>query len=199
VQLGESGDGAKPKRVSLPRGVDPGQVSLDYALRLLSLPRAVGVDPESGKTVTAGLGRFGPYVERGGRYKNLKSVDQVFSISLADALKALEATGSSVLKELGANPSGTGELRVMAGRYGPYVTDGTLNASLPRGIMPDAVSMDDAVNLLEARAARVAEEPNGAGGRRRVAKKATKKASKKKPKAKSKAKAKAKVGASAED
>ena len=163
VQLGESADGAKPKRVSLPRGADPGEVSLEYALRLLSLPRTVGVDPESGKTVTAGLGRFGPYVERGGRYKNLKSVDQLFTISLADALKALEASGSSVLKELGAHPASGAELRVMAGRYGPYVTDGALLASLPKDADPEGFTAEQAVALLAEKG-----KPRGSGkGRRR--------------------------------
>jgi DNA topoisomerase-1 len=162
VQLGEGSEGQKPKRVSLPRGVKVDEVDLELALRLLSLPRTVGVDPESGKTVTAGLGRYGPYVERGGRYKNLKSFEQVFTVPLKDALELLAQTGRSVLKELGPHPDTGADLQVLNGRYGPYVTDGTLLASLPNGADPEAFTAAEAVRLLAEKG-----KPRGSGKGRR--------------------------------
>ncbi|HEV8632234.1 MAG TPA: type I DNA topoisomerase, partial [Thermoanaerobaculia bacterium] len=180
AQLGETSDGERPKRVSLPRGMKPTEVDLAYALRLLSLPRTVGIDPESGKPVTAGIGRFGPYVERGGRYQNVKSVDEVFSISLHDALARLAQKGKTAIKELGPHPDSGGELRVMAGRYGPYVTDGKLNASLPRGADPEAMTLEEAVALLAEKG-----KPPGSGkgrrGRGGARAPAAKKAATKKP------------------
>ena len=162
MQLGEGCDTPKPKRVSLPSGIDWARSSLDFALRLLSLPRTVGVDPESGKTVSAGLAASAR-TSSAAVATDVKSLDQVFTISLADALKALEPTGASVLKELGASPAGGAELRVMAGRYGPYVTDGTLLASLPKDADPEAFTAEQAVALLAEKG-----KPRGSGkGRRR--------------------------------
>jgi DNA topoisomerase-1 len=166
----------------------------------------LGEHPDNQAPVIATNGRFGPYVKWGNEIRSIPTDGSPLEITLEQAVELLKqpkgrrrAAGGEKLKELGQHPISELPIVILSGRYGPYVTDGTLNASLPRGMMPDAVSMDDAVNLLEARAARVAEEPNGEGGRRRVAKKATKKASKKKPKAKGKGKAKAEVGASAEE
>ncbi|HVS03739.1 MAG TPA: type I DNA topoisomerase [Thermoanaerobaculia bacterium] len=151
VQLGESADGAKPKRVSLPRGKGVDDVDLDYALRLLALPRVLGTDPDSGSPVTAGLGRYGPYVERGGRYKNLRQEDEVFTVTLEQALALLAQAGRTVLKELGPHPDTGRTLEVLSGRYGPYVTDGKTNASLPRGADPEALSREEALALLAER------------------------------------------------
>ncbi len=162
VQLGEGSDGERPKRVSLPPGVKPTEVELPMALRLLSLPRLLGVDPESGKEVTAGIGRYGPYVQRGWQFQNVKSVDEIFSISLEEALARLAEKGQTVLKELGPHPQSQGEVRVLAGRFGPYVTDGTLNASLRKGSDPAAMTLDDAVALLAERG-----KPKGSGKGRR--------------------------------
>jgi DNA topoisomerase-1 len=202
VQLGDASEGEKPKMASLLRNMEPERVDLELALKLLSLPRTLGEHPDNGATVIATNGRFGPYVKWGNEIRSIPADGSPLETTLEQAVELLKqpkgrrrAAGGEKLKELGQHPISDLPIVILSGRYGPYVTDGTLNASLPRGIMPDAVSMDDAVNLLEARAARVAEEPNGAGGRRRVAKKATKKASKKKPKAKSKGKAKVGVGA----
>ena len=167
VQLGEGTNGERPKRTSLPRGVGPGDVDLALALRLLSLPRTVGVDPESGKEITAGIGRYGFYVQRGWQYQNLKTLDEVYSISLKDALQRLAQKGKTVLKELGPSPAqsgegGGGELRIMAGRFGPYVTDGKLNASLPKGADAEDMTLEQAVALLAEKG-----KPPGSGGRRR--------------------------------
>jgi DNA topoisomerase-1 len=162
VQLGEGTATEKPKRVSLPPGMKPTEVDLALALRLLSLPRTIGVDPESGKEITAGIGRYGPYVQRGWQFQNVKTLDEVFAISLHDALAKLAKKGQTVLKELGPHPEGGGEVRVLAGRFGPYVTDGTLNASVPKGADPAAMTLEEAVALLAERG-----KPPGSGKGRR--------------------------------
>ncbi|MEX2294709.1 MAG: type I DNA topoisomerase, partial [Gemmatimonadota bacterium] len=163
VQLGETApEGEKPRRVSLPRGSDPSTVGLDFALRLLSLPRTVGTDPESGTAITAGLGRYGPYVERGGTYRNLRNADEIFSVTLEAALELLaNKSGARVLKELGTHPESGAQLRILDGRYGPYVTDGSVNASIPKGGDPEVVTVEEAVELLAASARK------GKGGRGR--------------------------------
>ena len=161
VQLGEGTDGEKPKRTSLPRGMKLEDVGLEHALRLLALPRTLGADPETGKPVTAGIGRFGPYVERGGQYQNLRHPDDVLTIDLPTALERLAAKASKVIKELGTHPDG-GEVRVMAGRFGPYVTDGKLLASVPKGADPEAMELAEAVTLLAEKG-----KPRGGGKGRR--------------------------------
>jgi DNA topoisomerase-1 len=154
VQLGEGAEGEKPKRVSLPPGTKPQDVDLPLALRLLSLPRMLGVDPANGKEIVAGIGRFGPYVQRAWQFKNVKTLDELFAMTLEEALRRLAQTGQTVIKELGPHPESGGELRVMAGRFGPYITDGKLNASLPRGADPEAVTLEEAVALIDAKAAK---------------------------------------------
>ena len=155
VQLGNGAEDARPKRVSIPKGRDPVSVDLDYALQLLSLPRALGIDAGTGKKVSAGLGRYGPYVERGGVYRNLRDPERVFSVTLDEALALLaQESGPAVLKDLGAHPTTGKPLRILEGRYGPYVTDGEVNASLRKGSEPDATTVDEAVELLAEAAAR---------------------------------------------
>ncbi len=129
VQLGE---GDKPQRTSIPKGVDPANVDFEYALKLLSLPRDVGKHPESGEMITANFGRYGPYVAHNGQYASLESADEVFTVGLNRAVtvlaekkaKSRNPRGSEALKELGPNPDGGAMIKVMKGRYGPYVTDG---------------------------------------------------------------------------
>lgn len=163
VQLGD-GDGTnKPKRVSVPKGVPPEEVSLNYALLLLSLPRSLGKDSRTGKEVTVGIGRYGPYVHRGGTYRNLKTPARLFDIGLDEALELLETKpGRTVLRDLGPHPESGADLKILDGRYGPYVTDGKLNASLPKGTQPKEVEMDEAVELLAK-----AKERKGKGKARR--------------------------------
>lgn len=151
----QSGEGEKPRRVSLPKERDPSTVDLDYARTLLSFPRVLGTDPESGKPVTAGLGRYGPYVERARTFRNLRNEEHLFSVTLEEALALLEKPqGRAVLREMGEHPVSKLPLRILDGRFGPYVTDGSVNASLPRGTSPDELDMDEAVTLLAAAAAR---------------------------------------------
>ncbi len=150
VQLGEVKDGTKPKRASLPKGTEPESVDLGQALRLLSLPRTVGTDPETGEEVVAGLGRYGPFVRRGKKFASLANEHQMFTVTIDEAIVLLnqKKTGRTVLKELGAHPKTGKDVQILSGRYGPYVTDGTANASLPKGMEPDDLTMEEAVSMI---------------------------------------------------
>ncbi|MBI2169216.1 MAG: type I DNA topoisomerase [Actinobacteria bacterium] len=160
VQLGPVGDDVpKPKTASLFKGMEPDTLTLDEALALLSLPRVVGTT-EAGDDITAQNGRFGPYLKAGSDTRSLDSEEQLFSITEADARHLLSQPkqsrrrGPAVLKELGAHPDSGSPVRVLAGRYGPYVTDGVVNASLPKGRTPEEVEIEEAVHLLREREAR---------------------------------------------
>jgi DNA topoisomerase-1 len=150
VQLGEGQDGAKPKRASLPKGTEPESVDIGHALRLLSLPRTVGTDPETGEEVVAGLGRYGPFVRRAKKFASLASEDQMFTVSIDEAIVLLNQKkgGRTVLKELGVHPKTGSDVQILSGRYGPYVTDGKANASLPKDMEPGDLTMDEAVSML---------------------------------------------------
>jgi DNA topoisomerase-1 len=175
VQLGDGSKEEKPKRASIPKGVDANAVELAYALKLLSLPREVGLHPETGKPITAGLGRYGPFILHDGTYANLPAVEEVFDVGInrAVALLAEKKAGGgkgrfqraapTVLKDLGEHPSEGGKVQVLSGRYGPYVKHGDVNATLPRGKEPAALTMDEAVLLI---AERAAKGPSKAKGRR---------------------------------
>ena len=185
----------KPKRSSLPKGWSPATLALEQALRLLALPREVGMHPEDGKQITAGLGRYGPFVLHAGTYANVADIDEVFDIGLNRAVVLLaekragkfagRGAATAPLKDLGAHPE-TGEpVHVMAGRFGPYVKSGKINATLPKGTAPEDLTMEAALPLLAARAAAAP-----AKGKKAPAKKAAPKAAAKKPAAKKKAAAK---------
>jgi DNA topoisomerase I len=149
LQLGEQEEDKKPKRISLGKKTDPSGIDMEYALRLLSLPRELGVDPETGKMVSAGLGRFGPYVERARVFASVQNVDTLFSISLEEALERIKNKNKkTVLKELGTHPASGEPLQIIKGRYGPYVSDGKLNANIGRDADPEAVTIEEAVSLL---------------------------------------------------
>jgi DNA topoisomerase-1 len=197
VQLGELEDGskAKPPRASLFASMTPESVTLDEALQLLSLPRVVGVDA-SGTEITAQNGRYGPYLKKGSDTRSLDTEEQLFTITLAEAevlfAQPKQRRGrrqKPPIAELGPHPDTGGMVRVLDGRYGPYATDGTLNATIPRGTDPTSVTLDEAVALLRDRAA-------GGPAKRSPRKKRTlakKKPAKKKP-AKKLAKAAKKTG-----
>ena len=150
VQLGEAEDGTKPKRASLPKDTEPETVDLGDALRLLSLPRTVGTDPETGEEVVAGLGRYGPFVRRGKKFASLANEDLMFTVSIDEAVVLLNQKkgGRTVLKELGAHPKTGNDVQILSGRYGPYVTDGTANASLSKDMKPDDLTMEEAVSMI---------------------------------------------------
>ncbi len=172
VQLGETPDGKgapKPKRGSLQGAMTPDTVTFEEAVKLLSLPRELGAHPEDGQPIITNFGRFGPYVKHGDQFRSLKEGDDPFTVSLDRAVALLKepkgvrrgrhAAPKAVLREIPA--AGGVTLKVLDGRYGPYVTDGTVNASLPKGTAPDALTLDEAQELLAARAAK------GGGGRGR--------------------------------
>jgi DNA topoisomerase-1 len=153
VQLGEGNGETKPKRSSLPKGVDAGSLSLDRALQLLSLPREVGRDPDTGETIQAALGKFGPYLRAGNVFANLKGDDDLFTVGLNRAVvliaEAREKRAANT-RELGAHPKG-GEVLARKGRFGNYVQWGKVMANLPRGTSLDDATLDMALPLLEAR------------------------------------------------
>ena len=131
----------------------------------MSLPREVGLHPETGKPITAGLGRYGPFILHDGMYANVDGIEEVFSVGLnrAVALLAEKAAGGksrfqrakpTVLKDLGEHPDGGGKIEVLSGRYGPYVKHGDVNATIPNGKDPAAISVAEAVELIAARAAK---------------------------------------------
>ncbi len=190
VQLGE---GEKPKRSSLPKGWTPATIDLEKALRLLRLPRDVGAHPEDGQMILAGIGRYGPYVQHGSTYANLPEAEEVFDVGLNRAITLLaekRAGGgrpqrgvAQALKELGAHPE-TGEpVRVLSGRFGPYIASSGINANVPRGSDPQDVTMEQAVALLAERAAKGPSKPKRG---KPAAKAPVKKASAKKAPAKKK-------------
>ncbi|HUS97644.1 MAG TPA: type I DNA topoisomerase [Hyphomicrobiaceae bacterium] len=213
VQLGDQQDGEeKPKRSSIPKGMDAASMDLEKALQLLSLPREVGPHPETGNMITAGIGRYGPFVLHDGMYANLDSADEVFVVGLnrAVAVLAEKAAGgkgrfnrpkAQVLKDLGEHPDG-GKIEVLAGRYGPYVKHGSINATVPRGKEPADLTLEEAVELIAERAAkapakkgRAAAKKKAAGNDGATGKKAAKKKAPAKKAASKKAPAKKKVAA----
>jgi len=171
----QRGDGKEAKRSSLPKGWTPDSIDHEKALALLALPRDVGQHPESGKMISAGLGRYGPFVLHDGTYANLESIEDVFSIGLNRAVsviaeKVLKGRGSrnggtpAALKELGDHPDG-GKITVRDGKYGPYVNHEKVNATLPKGKDPMSVTLEEALTLIAERAAK-------GGGAKKTARKA---------------------------
>jgi DNA topoisomerase I len=158
VQLGEAGsDGEKPRRASLPKGVTPEEVTLETALKLLALPRTLGKHPETGKAIQAGIGRFGPFVVHEKDFRSLTPGDDVYTVGLERALELLaepkQRGGSAqALRDVGPHPADGESILLYAGRYGPYVKHGGVNASLPKDADPEALTVDEAVQLLAARA-----------------------------------------------
>ncbi len=182
LQLGEVvEDQPKPKRVSLGRAADPAAIDLPAALRLLSLPRVVGVCPETGKPVHAGLGRFGPYVERARVFASIDSTEALFTITLEEALQRIQNKNRKpVLKEIGDHPESGAPLQVIQGRYGPYVSDGKHHATLRDGEDPLAVTLEQAVVLIAAAAEKKGRRPAGRARKTTTKKATTKKATTKK-------------------
>ncbi|GAB4237690.1 MAG: type I DNA topoisomerase [Deltaproteobacteria bacterium] len=168
VQLGEAPEkgkkGEKPRRASLAMGETVDGITLETALRLLSLPRGIGPHPDDGEPVVSNFGRFGPYVKHGDDFRSLDSEAQVFAITLDEAVELLRqpkrgrkrpfgAAKRAPLRELGANPDGA-PVRLFDGRYGPYVTDGAVNATVPRGVAPESVTLESALGWLADKAAK---------------------------------------------
>ncbi len=170
IELESEEEGKKPKRSSLPEGKQPQDVDLAYALKMLELPRAIGLDPETEEEIVAGLGRFGPFVRRGKTFASLKDHDHMWSVTLEEAVELIKAKLSgklTALKQLGKHPDSGEELVILSGRYGPYVTDGSINATLPKGTEPEDVDLETAVDLLAKKAARKGPGRGGKKGRGR--------------------------------
>jgi DNA topoisomerase I len=168
-------------------------LTIDWAVKLLSLPRAVGNHPESGKPITASIGRYGPYLAHDGKYARLSSTVEVFDTGMNAAVSKLADAanrggarkGTEPLRLLGPHPRTEVEIKLMAGRFGPYVTDGATNATLPKTIAPEQLTLEEAAQLIDARAAAAPAKKN-----KGKAKKATPKKAAATPKAKSGGKAK---------
>ncbi|WP_118137128.1 type I DNA topoisomerase [Oceanicella sp. SM1341] len=178
VQLGEQEEGSKekPKRASIPKGMALEDVDLKRALDLLSLPRLIGMHPEDGEPVEASIGRFGPYVRHGKTYANIKDAEEVLTIGMNRAMEVLaqkaargggRGAAAQPLRELGEHPDG-GALQVMPGRYGPYVKWEKVNATIPKDVTPEEITLEAAVELVNAKAA-----TTGKGRKKAPAKKAT--------------------------
>jgi DNA topoisomerase I len=193
IQLGEQKDyaeGEKPKRAGIPKNISPSDIELDLALKLLSLPREIGLHPESGQPITAGLGRFGPFVKHEKTYASLEAGDEVFDVGLNRAVTLIAEKvakgpsgrrfGADPGKPLGDHPS-LGAVAVKNGRYGAYVTAGGINATIPSDKTVDTITLPEAIALIDERAAK-------GGGSKRGARKAAKPAKAAKSKAEKPAK-----------
>jgi DNA topoisomerase-1 len=178
-------EGEKPKRASVPKDRKPEDIDLPFALKLLELPRTVGADPTSGEEIVAAIGRFGPFVRRGKTFASLKGNDALWTVTLDEAKAMLDAKASgkrAPLRELGKHPKSGADIVILSGRYGPYVTDGEVNATLPKGTEPDEIDLEAALELIAQKAGR-----GGGRGRKRTAGMAGSKAAKR-PRAKGSAK-----------
>jgi DNA topoisomerase-1 len=183
VQLGE---GEAPKRSSLPRGWEAGSLTLEQALKLLSLPREVGLHPETGLPISAGIGRYGPFVLHDGKYANLPDVEEVFTVGINRAVDLIAQKAAGGGRGGRGTPAAIqtfehddGPITVRAGRYGPYVNQGKVNATIPKEIAPETVTVEQALEWIAARAAATGKSTKT---KKPAAKKpATKKATAKKP------------------
>ncbi|WP_420446993.1 type I DNA topoisomerase [Candidatus Palauibacter sp.] len=171
VQRGETGDGGKPKRSSLPKGMQPEDVTLATGLKLLAMPAPLGPHPESGDPVKVGIGRYGPYVVHQKDFRSLTGNDNPLEITFERAMELLSQpktrgrrASATPLREVGAHPDDGEPVAIYKGRYGPYVKHGKTNASLPKGMEPDEVTVGVALDLLRKRKERDATRK--AGGRR---------------------------------
>ena len=192
IQLGE---GKEAKRASIPKDLD--DFDLEWALKLLSLPRIVGQHPETGKDIEAAIGRYGPYLRHDGKYAKLQSTRDVFDTGMNAAVTLLAEAANrkggtrgkaEPIKTLGEHPTSGAEMKVMPGRYGPYVTDGTTNATIPKDMKPEDVTEAQAIELIDARAAKGPAKKKKAAPKKKAA--AKKKPAAKKASAKKKAPAK---------
>jgi DNA topoisomerase-1 len=175
AKKGKKPTGPKPRTGSLLRSMDLQTVTLDDALKLLSLPRVVGVDPDSSEEITAQNGRYGPYLKRGSDSRSLATEDQIFEITLEEALKIYaepkrrgrQGVAAPPLRELGNDPASGKPMVIKDGRFGPYVTDGETNASLRKG--------DDVLSITDERAAELLADRRARGPVKRTAKKTARK------------------------
>jgi len=180
VQLGEAvkGEKIKPKRVSWPKEMPLEQADLSGALKLLALPRELGMHPETVKKVIVNIGRFGPYIGHDGKFKSIPRSESIFDIGLDRAVELLAQArdGNTVLRTLGDHPDDKASVEICSGRYGPYARHGKINATLPKGVSPEEVTLEEALELIAAKASK------GGTGKTKTAKKPASKAKAVKPK-----------------
>jgi DNA topoisomerase-1 len=208
IQLGEAVDGGdRPRTASLFKSMTPETVTLDQALQLLRLPRTVGADPSTGEEIQALNGRFGPYVKKGTDTRSLESEEQLLAVTLDEALALFAQpktrrgrTVAAPLRELGEDPETSSPVVVRSGRFGPYVTDGTTNASLRKGDEAETITIERAAELLAdrraagppvkraGRTAKASKAPKAAKSAKSAKKRATAKKAAKKPATATKAK-----------
>src|SRR2546423_755182 len=182
IQLGEQKDyeeGEKPKRAGIPKNMSPSDIELDLALKLLSLPREIGMHPESGEAITAGLGRFGPFVKHQKTYASLEAGDEVFDVGLNRAITLIAEKvakgpsgrrfGADPGKPLGDHPT-LGGVAVKSGRYGAYVTAGGVNATIPSDKTPDSITLPEAIALIDERGAEGGGKPKRGARKAKAAK-----------------------------
>jgi DNA topoisomerase I len=184
IQLGEQKDyaeGDKPRRAGIPKNMSPGDMELELALKLLSLPREIGKHPETGEPITAGIGRFGPFVRHEKTYASLEAGDEVFDIGLNRAVTLIAEKiakgpsgrrfGADPGKPLGEHPD-LGGVAVKNGRYGAYVTAGGVNATIPSDKTPETITLAEAIALIDERAAKGGGKPKR-GAKKKAAPKKT--------------------------
>ena len=183
--------------------MDAADIDFERAMQLLSLPRQIGMHPETGTAITAGLGRYGPFILHDGTYANLENMEDVYSVGLNRAVDLLaekragggksrfQRNAPAVLADLGDHPDGGGKIQVLSGRYGPYVSHNKVNATVPKSKEPEKLTVQEAVDLLNERIAKGGGKPARKGGFKKKAPassegkdKAAKPAAKKAPAAK---------------
>ncbi|MEM9840828.1 MAG: type I DNA topoisomerase [Pseudomonadota bacterium] len=190
VERAAAGEDEKPKRASIPKGWEVAAIDFDKAMMLLSLPRDVGPHPEDGQTIEAGIGRYGPFVKHGKTYANLESVEDVWEIGINRAVTVIAEkianprgrgrTAAKPKRELGPHPDTEEVIGVFEGRYGPYVKHQKTNATIPKDINPDEITLEQALELITAREAKKPTKKKKAAKKKAAKKKATKKKAAKK-------------------
>ncbi|MDD3183038.1 MAG: topoisomerase C-terminal repeat-containing protein, partial [Alphaproteobacteria bacterium] len=191
--------GPKPKRMSLPKGMDPNLIDLETALKLLALPRDIGAHPETGEMISAGLGRFGPYIKMGTRYKSLEDSDDLLTVGinravslLAEPDKGRRAAGGAAAKTLGEHPGDGKPVTLNSGRFGPYVKWAKVMATVTKGYDPESLTLDQALEIIEAKIAK-GPSTKGKAAKAKPAKAKVDTKNKGKPKPKTKTKTNEKV------
>ncbi len=190
VQLGEADPASKtkPKRISWPKDIPVESASLETGLQLLSLPRELGLHPESGKKVVVNIGRFGPYIGHDGKFKSIPKTDSIFTIELPRALELLaqHKAGNGVLSVVGNHPDDDAPVEICNGRYGPYVRHGKVNATLPKDMAPESVSLEQALAVLAERISKLGASAKAPAKKKTPTRTAAKKPAAQKPAAKKK-------------
>ncbi len=161
IQVGEGTKEKKPKRVSIPKNFEPEEIGLNTTIQLLGLPRKLGFHPETNKTVSAGIGRYGPYILHDKKYKALEKTDNILDIELERAIELIAKPtirGNATLKNFGEHPEEKKEITAHDGKYGPYVKCGKINASLLGDHTIDNINLEDAVKLVNDRKIKIGQK-----------------------------------------